>query len=86
VASIDIPLQVTLFPALPAHWGTRSIKGARICSGITLEFTWSDGKLTFAVFSVDGNVAGREREVIVNHAGEVVGRFMSNGGMVVILG
>jgi len=86
VASIDTPLQVTLLPALPANWGTGSIKGARIRGGITLDFTWSDGKLTSAVFAVDDNVAGREREVIVNYAGEVIGRFMSNGGMVVILG
>lgn len=85
VASLDIPLQVTLLPALPANWNTGSIKGARIRGGITLDFTWSRGKLTSAVFIVDDHVAGRERVVVVNYAGRVIGQFRSNGGTVVVL-
>lgn len=76
---------MTLLPALPANWNTGSIKGARIRGGITLDFAWSGGELTSAVFIVDDNVAGREREVVVNYAGQVIGQFRSNGGTVVIL-
>lgn len=82
VASIDIPLQVTLLPALPANWNTGSIKGARIRGGITLDFSWSGGRLTSATFVVDDNVAGRERDVVVNYAGKVVGQFRTNGGTI----
>jgi alpha-L-fucosidase 2 len=85
VASIDIPLQVTLLPALPASWNTGSIKGARVRGGITLDFAWSGGKLTSATFTVDNDVAGREREVVVNYAGQVIGQFRTNGGVVVNL-
>lgn len=82
MASIDVPLQVTLLPALPANWNTGSIRGARIRGGITLDFAWSDGELTVAIFTVDDNIAGREREVVVNYAGEVIGQFRTGGGMV----
>ena len=82
MASIDIPLQVTLLPALPANWNTGFIKGARIRGGITLDFAWSGGKLTSATFIVDNDVAGRERDVVVNYAGQVIGEFRTNGGTV----
>ncbi|KAH0828626.1 glycoside hydrolase family 95 protein [Lanmaoa asiatica] len=85
VASIDIPLQVTLLPALPANWNTGSIKGARIRGGITLDFAWSGGKLSSATFVVDDNIAGREREVVINYSGHVIGRFRTSGGLVVNL-
>ena len=76
---------MTLLPALPANWSTGSIKGARIRGGITVDFSWSVGKLTSATFTVDDNVAGREREVVVNYAGQVIGRFRTNGGLVMNL-
>ncbi|KAF8551628.1 glycoside hydrolase family 95 protein [Imleria badia] len=82
VASIDIPLQVMLLPALPSNWNTGSIKGARIRGGITLDFAWSGGELTSAIFAVDDNVAGRERDVVVNYAGQVISRFRTGGGLV----
>ena len=81
MASIDIPLQVTLLPALPANWHTGSIKGARIRGGITLDFAWSGGELTSAIFTVDDDVAVREREVIINYAGQVIGQFRTSGGL-----
>ena len=85
VASIDIPLQVTLLPALPANWNTGSIKGARIRGGITLDFAWSGGELTSAIFTADDNVNGRERDVVVNYAGQVISQFRTGGGLVVSL-
>lgn len=85
VASIDVPLQVTLLPALPANWNTGSIKGARVRGGITLDFTWSGGKLTSATFIVDDAIAGRERDVVVNYAGQVIGWFRTSGGAVLNL-
>ncbi|EGN94360.1 glycoside hydrolase family 95 protein [Serpula lacrymans var. lacrymans S7.3] len=80
VASLDIPLQVTLLPALPLTWSSGEIKGARIRGGITLDLQWSGGKPTSAVFTVDSSVAGRQRDVVVNYAGKVVGEFTSNPG------
>ncbi|KAG8221566.1 hypothetical protein J3R82DRAFT_1808 [Butyriboletus roseoflavus] len=62
-----------------------SIRGARIRGGITLDFVWSGGMLNSAVFTVDDNIAGREREVVVNYAGQVIGRFRTGGGVVVNL-
>ncbi|KAG6376718.1 glycoside hydrolase family 95 protein [Boletus reticuloceps] len=85
VASIDTPLQVTLLPTLPANWNTGYIKGARIRGGITLDFTWNGGELASVIFTVDDNIAGREREIVVNYAGQVIGRFRTGGGLVVNL-
>ncbi|KIJ60761.1 glycoside hydrolase family 95 protein [Hydnomerulius pinastri MD-312] len=85
VANINVPLQVTLLPALPPTWSSGEIKGARIRGGITLDFAWSGGKLTSAVFTVDNDVAGRERDVVVNSGGRVVGQFRSNAGSLVNL-
>ena len=83
MASIDIPLQVTLLPALPANWHTGSITGARIRGGITLDFAWSNGELTSVILKVDDDVAGRERDVIVNYAGQVIGQFRTGAGVTV---
>jgi alpha-L-fucosidase 2 len=80
IANINVPLQVTLLPALPLTWSTGEMKGARIRGGITLDFAWNDGRPTTAIFTVDQNVAGRERDVIVNYDGRVVAQFRSNGG------
>lgn len=80
IANINVPLQVTLLPALPLTWSTGEMKGARIRGGITLDFAWNDGRPTTATFTVDQNVAGRERDVIVNYGGQAVAQFRSNGG------
>ncbi|KAH7920127.1 glycoside hydrolase family 95 protein [Leucogyrophana mollusca] len=80
VASLSIPLQVTLLPALPSTWSSGEMKGARIRGGITLDLEWSNGKPTAATFTVDSNVAGRQRDVVVNYGGNVVGEFTSNAG------
>ncbi|KAH7890396.1 glycoside hydrolase family 95 protein [Phlebopus sp. FC_14] len=82
VASMDIPLQVTLLPALPPNWLSGEMQGARIRGGITLDFAWSKGELTSATFIVDDDVAGRERDVVVNYGGRVVGQFRSDAGAV----
>lgn len=80
IANINVPLQVTLLPALPLTWSTGEMKGARIRGGITLDFAWIDGRPTTVTFTVDQNVAGRERDVIVNYGGQVIAQFRSHGG------
>lgn len=79
---MDIPLEVTLLPALPLNWPSGSIKGARIRGGITLDLAWKDGKPNMAKFTVDDDVAGRARDVRVNYADRFVGEFRSNPGTV----
>lgn len=82
VASTDIPLEVTLLPALSPSWQSGSVRGARIRGGITLDLSWKYGRLDMAKFTVDRDVAGRVRDVNVNYARRVVGRFRSNPGTV----
>ncbi|KAG0695845.1 glycoside hydrolase family 95 protein [Suillus ampliporus] len=65
VANINVPLQVTLLPALPPTWSAGEMRGARIRGGITLDLAWNEGRPTTATFTVDRNVAGRERYVLV---------------------
>ncbi|KAF9234336.1 glycoside hydrolase family 95 protein [Melanogaster broomeanus] len=71
--------------SLAPTWSSGEMKGARIRGGITIDFAWSAGKLTSAIFIVDDNVAGRERDVVVNYGHRVIGKFRSNGGTIVIL-
>ncbi|KAI6157265.1 glycoside hydrolase family 95 protein [Pisolithus tinctorius] len=82
VASMSIPLEVTLLPALPLSWSSGSVRGARIRGGITLDLSWKRGKPNMAKFTVDDDVAGQVRDVNVNYAGRVVGRFRSNPGTI----
>ncbi|KAI6026511.1 glycoside hydrolase family 95 protein [Pisolithus microcarpus] len=63
----DIPLEVTLLPALPPSWQSGSVRGARIRGGITLDLSWKYGRLDMAKFTVDRDVAGRVRDVNVNY-------------------
>ncbi|KAG1733874.1 glycoside hydrolase family 95 protein [Suillus paluster] len=80
VQNIKVPLQVTLLPALPPTWSAGEMRGARIRGGITLDLAWNEGKPTTATFTVDQDIAGRERDVLVNYGGKVVAEFRSNGG------
>ena len=70
---------MTLLPALPLQWPSGSIRGARIRGGISLDLQWSDGKPTAAVFTVDANAQGRD--VRVMYADNVVGGFVTTGGL-----
>lgn len=85
VAQMDIPLEVTLLPALPLNWSSGSIKGARLRGGITVDLAWKDGKPNMAKFTVDGDTAGRVRDVRVNHGDRVVGEFRSHPGTVKVI-
>jgi alpha-L-fucosidase 2 len=73
VPDLYTPLTVTLLPALPPQWSSGSIKGVRIRGGISVNFQWSGGKPTQAVFTVDANA--RSRDVRVLYADNLVGEF-----------
>jgi len=79
VPDYSTPLVVTLLPALPAQWSSGSIKGARIRGGISVDFQWSGGKPTEAVFNVDANA--RNRDVKVLYSDNVVGEFSTTSGL-----
>ncbi|OJA17722.1 hypothetical protein AZE42_04789 [Rhizopogon vesiculosus] len=82
VANIGIPLQVTLLPALPPAWSSGEMRGARIRGGITVDLAWNAGKPTTVTFIIDQDLAGRERDVVVNYGGKIVAQFRSNGGYI----
>ena len=84
VPSLGVPVTITLLPALPKQWSCGSIRGARIRGGITLDLSWTRGKLTIATLQVDGgNVV--ERPVRVFYAGREVMAFATAAGMRKIL-
>ncbi|KAL4063679.1 glycoside hydrolase family 95 protein, partial [Scleroderma citrinum] len=82
VARMDIPLEVTLLPALPLNWSSGSIEGARIRGGITADLAWKDGKPIMARFIVDNDIAGRARDIRVKYAGRLISQFRSHSGTV----
>ncbi|RDB26766.1 putative alpha-fucosidase A [Hypsizygus marmoreus] len=78
VASRNIPLTVTLLPALPKQWPSGSIRGARVRGGITVNLEWSGGKPTSASFSVASNIVTRPVQVL--YSGKMVASFMTSPG------
>ncbi|KDQ10793.1 glycoside hydrolase family 95 protein [Botryobasidium botryosum FD-172 SS1] len=75
VPSFDIPLVITLLPALPAAWPSGQLKGARTRGGITVDLQWSNGKPTTVALAVDSNPISASRSVRVVFAGKIVGSF-----------
>ena len=79
VPSLDVPLTITLLPALPKQWSSGSIRGARIRGGMSLDLSWSGGRLSKATLQVDGgNVV--ERPVRVVYEGKEVVAFVTAAG------
>ena len=77
--SLDVPLTITLLPALPKQWPSGSIRGARIRGGMSLDLSWSRGKLSKATLQVDGsNVV--ERPVRVVYEGREITAFVTAAG------
>ncbi|KAG8729889.1 hypothetical protein FRC11_007826 [Ceratobasidium sp. 423] len=79
-SSLSDTLSVTLLPALPLAWKNGSIVGARIRGGMSLNLTWSNGKMTKASFTVDPTVR-HERQVEVWYNGKSVGEFSTVSGL-----
>ncbi|KIY52195.1 glycoside hydrolase family 95 protein [Fistulina hepatica ATCC 64428] len=75
VHSYDVPLIITLLPALPPQWSSGAISGARIRGGIRLDMGWSDGKLTNATLVVGKSTVNRPVNVVYRQ--EVVASFTS---------
>ncbi|KIK57466.1 glycoside hydrolase family 95 protein [Collybiopsis luxurians FD-317 M1] len=78
VASFDIPLVITILPALPDNWSSGHLNGARTRGGITVNLEWDDGKPTSATFTVDANPISTTRRVQVVHAGKSVASFTTS--------
>lgn len=75
VASFDIPLVITLLPALPSAWPSGHLKGARTRGGITLDLEWSDGKPDTVTLTVDENPVSTSRQVQVVYDSKIVRSF-----------
>ncbi|KAF8234486.1 glycoside hydrolase family 95 protein [Tricholoma matsutake] len=79
VANFNIPLSITLLPALPKQWPSGSIKGARIRGGITLDLRWDNGKPESVALKLDAIIIPRPVQVL--YAGKVVSSFTTSSGM-----
>ncbi|EJD07952.1 glycoside hydrolase family 95 protein [Fomitiporia mediterranea MF3/22] len=78
VASLDIPLTVTILPALPSAWSTGSILGARVRGGIMLDMSWEDMKPTKVVLTVDKGAPSRPVRLV--YAGQEKISFNTTSG------
>ncbi|KAA1477785.1 glycoside hydrolase family 95 protein [Dentipellis sp. KUC8613] len=74
-ATYDLPLTITLLPALPANWASGSIKGARLRGGMTLDLEWSGGVPTNVTITTAAAVHARPVRVV--YKGKVVDSFSS---------
>ncbi|KAF8315453.1 hypothetical protein DL93DRAFT_2166815 [Clavulina sp. PMI_390] len=74
-ASLNQALTISLLPALPvSKWPSGSIKGARIRGGMTLSFSWSNGRPQSGSIVVDGSsVLARSAQVV--YAGKTISSF-----------
>ncbi|KAL5483501.1 hypothetical protein ACEPAI_8733 [Sanghuangporus weigelae] len=79
VASTDIPLTVTLLPALPAAWSSGSITGTRVRGGISVNMFWDNAKPTNVTLTVDEGVSSRQVRVV--YAGLTKDSFTTSGGL-----
>ena len=62
--------EIHLLPALPAAWGTGSVRGLRARGGYTVDIRWRDGRLESAVVRADrsGTVRVRYAQSTAEHA------------------
>ena len=51
---------VNLLPALPPHWPSGSIKGARLRGGSSVDFRWKSKKVTSLTLVPDAAAARRQ--------------------------
>ncbi|OCB90700.1 glycoside hydrolase family 95 protein [Sanghuangporus baumii] len=79
VASTDIPLTITLLPALPPAWSSGSITGARVRGGISVNMSWDNATPTNVTLTVDEGVSSRQVRVV--YAGLAKDNFTTSGGL-----
>ncbi|KAF8234511.1 glycoside hydrolase family 95 protein [Tricholoma matsutake] len=79
VANFNMPLFITLLPALPKQWPSGSITGARIRGGMTLDLQWNNGRPTSVELKVDANIIPRPVQVL--YSGKVVSSFTTSSGL-----
>ncbi|KAJ3802095.1 glycoside hydrolase family 95 protein [Lentinula aff. detonsa] len=78
VASFDVPLKITLLPALPQDkWSSGHLKGARTRGGIVVDLEWDEGEPTTVTLTVDDIPISSSRSVEVVYAGKTVGSFVT---------
>ncbi len=83
VPNFATPLKITLLPALPKQWPNGSIRGARIRGGMSLDFSWADGKFISGAIRVDASII--ERPVQVRYAGAILKAFTTSSGLSIAL-
>ncbi|KAF9060966.1 glycoside hydrolase family 95 protein [Rhodocollybia butyracea] len=84
-ASFDLPLVITLLPALPDTWSSGHLKGARTRGGITLSMEWADGKPTSVTLTVDANPISTTRPVQVVFEGKTIRSFTTTPNLNITL-
>lgn len=78
VASSEMPITITVLPALPEAWPAGAVNGARLRGGISVDMAWEDGRPTKVVLSFDKHTAPRPIRVV--YANKQMDSFMSNSG------
>ncbi|KAJ1304163.1 hypothetical protein OPQ81_008563 [Rhizoctonia solani] len=79
-STLSETLRIILLPALPTAWKNGSIKGARIRGGMSLNFDWSNGKVSRAYLAVDP-VVRHQRQVEVWYDGKIIAQFPATPGL-----
>ena len=72
---------IDLLPALPTAWPDGRVDGLRARGGVSVDLTWSSGRLERAVLH---DLLGAPRELVVGHRGTRIDVRLAAGGSVVV--